>query len=215
MDAFCILRLLTVLILLATVNSFYQHSITNYHHRHRISSESAFLCSSSSNGGDFGDKSMPSSSSSFIASNSNSVDRKTFKRFMEVELWRTPELESLYPILCSLESACRDINRLMRRVVSDNLDGLQGARGGSTGVNIQGEDQKKLDVIANRIMKIALCCSGRVSIVASEEDDQPCLCSSVTDNAAFSGDYAAVFDPLGMLLLCVHIMCMRTRCTLI
>lgn len=41
-------------------------------------------------------------------------------------------------------------------------------------VNIQGEDQKKLDVIANRIMKIALCCSGKINIIASEEDDKVC-----------------------------------------
>jgi len=79
------------------------------------------------------------------------------------------------------------------------LDGYQSSKGGEVGsrsVNIQGEDQKKLDVIANRIMKTALCCSGKISIVASEEEDEPCLCSSVTDNAAFTGDYAAIFDPL-------------------
>ena len=119
----------------------------------------------------------------------NPADRKSFKRFMQVEIYRMPELESLYPILCGIESACRDINRLMRRVTTDNLDGLQGA------VNVQGEDQKKLDVIANRIMKQALCCTGKVSIVASEEEDEPCLCSMVTDST-FSGEFAAVFDPL-------------------
>ena len=51
-------------------------------------------------------------------------------------------------------------------------------------------------MIANRILKTALCCSGEVFVVASEEDDEPCLCSVVTDNSAFSGDYAAVFDPM-------------------
>jgi len=89
-------------------------------------------------------------------------ERKTFKRFMQIELWRTPELEDLYPILCSIESACSDINRLMRRVSTDNLSGYQGS------MNVQGEDQKKLDIIANRIMKTKLCCSGEVSIIASE-----------------------------------------------
>jgi fructose-1,6-bisphosphatase I len=124
-------------------------------------------------------------------------ERKTFKRFMQVELWRTPELEDMYPILCSIEVACRDINRLMRRISTDNLNGLQGGDLETQKVvNIQGEDQKKLDVIANRIMKTALCCSQKISIIASEEDDEPCLCSGVTDNAAFSGEYAAVFDPL-------------------
>lgn len=114
---------------------------------------------------------------------------KTFKRFMQVELYRFPELENLYPILCGLETACRDINRLMRRISTDNLQGLQG------NINVQGEDQKRLDVIANRIMKQALCCTGQISIVASEEEDKPCLCSAVTDST-FSGDFAAVFDPL-------------------
>ena len=118
-----------------------------------------------------------------------SGERKTFKRFMQVELYRSPELESLYPILCGIETACRDINRLMRRVTTDNLDGLQGA------VNVQGEEQKRLDVISNRIMKQSLCCTGKVSIVASEEEDEPCLCSTVTDTT-FSGEFAAVFDPL-------------------
>eukprot|EP01036_Dinobryon_divergens_P027922 gene27922-36783_t len=110
---------------------------------------------------------------------SSGDNKKTFKRFMQIELWRgPPEMESLYPILCSVEQACRDINRLMRRVSTDNLDGyhtissaVKGTKNDTTTVNsmnIQGEDQKKL----------------------------ACLCSAVVDNAAFSGDYAAVFDPL-------------------
>lgn len=86
---------------------------------------------------------------------------------MEVELWRTPEVESLFPVLCSIEAACRDINRLMRRISTDNLSGYHGASDdsnvkGQGTVNIQGEDQKKLDVISNRIMKISLCCSGTI-----------------------------------------------------
>ena len=118
------------------------------------------------------------------------LEKKTFRRFMQEEAFRVPDVEGLYPLLCSLELACRDINRLMRRVSTDSLDGLQGSS------NIQGEDQKKLDVISNRIMKLTLCCSGKVSMVASEEDDEPCLCSTVTDSQAFSGEYAVVFDPL-------------------
>ena len=127
-----------------------------------------------------------------IQYNAIATNKVQFKRFMQVELYRKPELESIYPILCGIEKACLDINRLMRRISTDNLSGLN--LGGS--VNIQGEDQKKLDVVANRIMKIALCCTGEVSLIASEEDDEPCLCSKITDNAAFTGKYTAVFDPL-------------------
>ena len=92
-------------------------------------------------------------------------------------------MEDLFPILCSIESACNDINRLMRRISTDDLSGLQGS------LNVQGEDQKKLDIIANRVMKTKLCCSGKVSIIASEEDDEACLCTQVVDNQAFSGTY--------------------------
>jgi fructose-1,6-bisphosphatase I len=127
----------------------------------------------------------------------NLSDRKTYKRFMQIELWRQPEMEGILPILISIEQACSDINRLMRRVSTDNLTGYQqGGANATNSVNVQGEDQKKLDIIANRIMKTALCCSGKVSILVSEEDDKACLCSDVTDNQAFNGEYAAVFDPL-------------------
>lgn len=125
------------------------------------------------------------------------TERKTFKRFIQLELWRAPELESLYPILCSLEQSCRDINNLMRRITTDQLDGYQVNINGNQTVNIQGETQKKLDVIANNIMKVSLCCSGKISAIASEEEDEPCLCSDIMHNLAFSeGEYAAVFDPL-------------------
>ena len=82
--------------------------------------------------------------------NFTSQTRKTFKRFMQVELWRSPELEDLFPILCNIENACRDVNRLMRRVSTDNLQGYNVGVFNSgisiASVNIQGEDQKKLDV---------------------------------------------------------------------
>ena len=161
------------------------------------SSSTSIRSSVSSDDKASGSKVVPIASGMFSNQPPISSERKTFKRFMEVELWRKPELENLYPVLCSIEHACRDINRLMRRVSTDNLSGYNGGVEGAKGsVNIQGEDQKKLDVIANRIMKTSLCCSGKVSIVASEEDEEPCLCSAVTDNVAFNGEYAAVFDPL-------------------
>jgi fructose-1,6-bisphosphatase I len=127
--------------------------------------------------------------------NNISQERKTFKRFMQVEIWRSgasAEMQALYPLVTALERACRDINMLMRRITTDNLEGLTK---GST-VNVQGENQKKLDVLANNILKNAICCSGVVKAVASEEEDDPCLCSTVMDSISFNGDYAAVFDPL-------------------
>lgn len=44
--------------------------------------------------------------------------------------------------------------------------------GGGCGC-VQGEEQKKLDVITNRVLKQALRFTGRLSVIASEEEDVP------------------------------------------
>lgn len=135
-----------------------------------------------------------------IRSSNNILERKSFKRFMELELWRNgginTDLEALQSILLSIEKACRDVNVLMRRISTDNLSGNNNNIGNTSTINIQGETQKKLDVLANSIIKSSLCCSGKIKAVASEEEDRVCLCSDIVDNMAFSGNYYAVFDPL-------------------
>merc|ERR1712176_334646 len=55
----------------------------------------------------------------------------------------------------------------------------------------QGEEQKKLDVISNTVLKNALRFSGKVGVVGSEEEDAPVMVEQ-----AYSGKYVAVFDPL-------------------
>ena len=64
---------------------------------------------------------------------------KSFKRFMQITTWRDPELESLYPILLSIESSCRDINRLMRCISTDGLSGLAGGTVNIAGYRIDDE----------------------------------------------------------------------------
>lgn len=118
------------------------------------------------------------------------VPDKTFKQFIQKEAWENTEINDLYPVLYSIESACADINRLIRRVSINNLIGLQNK------INIQGEEQKKLDLISNEIMKNAICCSGKVCCIVSEEDENICRCSEITGNIAFNGEYFVVFDPL-------------------
>ncbi|CAG8511336.1 11272_t:CDS:2 [Ambispora leptoticha] len=57
--------------------------------------------------------------------------------------------------------------------------------------NVQGEEQKKLDVISNEIFINALRSSGRVAVMVSEEDEQAII---VEDG--LRGRYCVVFDPL-------------------
>ncbi len=65
--------------------------------------------------------------------------------------------------------------------------------GGSAGNrNVQDEDQQKLDVIANEIMKDVLGRSGRVAVMVSEEDDAP----APPPPGVVAGKYVLIFDPL-------------------
>ncbi|KAL6133133.1 hypothetical protein ACLB2K_065370 [Fragaria x ananassa] len=88
-------------------------------------------------------------------------------------------------VLSSISLACKQIASLVQRASISNLTGVQGA------VNIQGEDQKKLDVVSNEVFSNCLRSSGRTGIIASEEEDVP-----VAVEESYSGNYIVVFDPL-------------------
>lgn len=57
---------------------------------------------------------------------------------------------------------------------------------------MQGEDQQKLDVIANQIFINSLRSSGKVRVMVSEEDDN----IIVVEDKRLQGNYCVVFDPL-------------------
>lgn len=48
-------------------------------------------------------------------------------------------------VISSISMACKQIAALVQRASISNLTGVQGA------VNVQGEDQKKLDVVSNEV----------------------------------------------------------------
>ncbi|KAH7288253.1 hypothetical protein KP509_31G019200 [Ceratopteris richardii] len=88
-------------------------------------------------------------------------------------------------VLSSISLACKQIASLVQRAGISNLTGVQGA------TNVQGEDQKKLDVVSNEVFSSCLRSSGRTGIIASEEEDIP-----VAVEESYSGNYVVVFDPL-------------------
>ncbi|KAL3531744.1 hypothetical protein ACH5RR_005265 [Cinchona calisaya] len=88
-------------------------------------------------------------------------------------------------VLSSISLACKQIASLLQRSNIINLTGGQGT------VNVQGEDQKKLDVISNELFCNCLRSSGRTGIIASEEENVP-IAVEETD----SGNYIVVFDPI-------------------
>lgn len=60
------------------------------------------------------------------------------------------------------------------------------------GVNVQGEDVKKLDVLANAIFINSLTSSGKVCALVSEENEEIIQVS----DPKMRGRYVVVFDPL-------------------
>jgi fructose-1,6-bisphosphatase I len=57
--------------------------------------------------------------------------------------------------------------------------------------NVQGEEQKKLDVLSNDIMVNALRASGKTAVLVSEELD-----NAIIIEERNKGKYCVVFDPL-------------------
>ena len=90
---------------------------------------------------------------------------------------------NLTSTLLSISEACLQINQAVRLGALDNI--LGSARTG----NIQGEEQKKLDVISNQILINTLCAQSAVAGLASEEED-----TFVSANS--NGQYLVLFDPL-------------------
>ena len=70
--------------------------------------------------------------------------------------------------------------------------GLVNILGAAGTINVQDEEQQKLDVYANETMKNALNHTGRVCAMASEEDEELIM---IPDGVP-AGKYAVLFDPL-------------------
>jgi len=117
----------------------------------------------------------------------------TLSRYM-MEMERlNPELQELESIFTSIQVGCKAISKLVRTAT------LACNTGAAGNVNIQGEDQKKMDVLANDVLKNALQWAGHFKTIASEEEDEPLVGFMHEDGRAealVDTNYIAVFDPL-------------------
>ena len=93
----------------------------------------------------------------------------TLTRFMNEVAMLNPELREMTTLFGAIDTACKAMTNLVKRsqLPSSETLGYQGE------VNVQGEDQKKLDVITNDLLKRALRFTGRLGLLASEEEDAP------------------------------------------
>ncbi len=97
----------------------------------------------------------------------------------------TGELSNLLYDLCL---AAKIISRQVRRAGLTDILGEFGA------INVQGEVQQKLDVFANETVRHSVEHTGRVCVVASEEDEHPIPIPIREDRRG--GKYVLMYDPL-------------------
>jgi fructose-1,6-bisphosphatase I len=90
-------------------------------------------------------------------------------------------------ILSALSISAKMIAAKVRRARLENVLGNVGAE------NVQGEQQQKLDVIANEVLLGTLGGREGVAIVASEENEEPVL---LRDEPSGERRYCVLFDPL-------------------
>ncbi len=110
----------------------------------------------------------------------------TLQQFLSREVQFGAMDPKLPPVILSITDACKTISHKVRQGALAGVLGMAGTE------NVQGEDQKKLDVISNDIFVEALCASGQVCGLASEE--VPEVISVPADYPI--GPYLVAFDPL-------------------
>ncbi|KAF7363447.1 Fructose-1,6-bisphosphatase, cytosolic [Mycena sanguinolenta] len=88
-------------------------------------------------------------------------------------------------LLTAIQVTSKFIATNVRKARLINLVGLAGE------TNIQGEEQKKLDILSNDIMVNALRASGRTAVLVSEELEEAIFIEEKN-----KGKYCVVFDPL-------------------
>lgn len=106
--------------------------------------------------------------------------------FLDQERLHPHASGDLTQLLYDIALASKIISGYVRRA------GLVDILGAASGTNIYGERQQKLDVIANDTMKQMISWTGRVCVMASEEDDEPFPIPEEFN----PGKYAMLHDPL-------------------
>ncbi|XP_046447374.1 fructose-1,6-bisphosphatase 1-like [Daphnia pulex] len=110
----------------------------------------------------------------------------TLTRFVLAEQRRIPGASGdLSQLLNSLQSAIKAVSSAVRRAGIANLYGIAGQ------VNVQGEEVKKLDVLANELFINLLRSSFTTCLLVSEEDE-----TVIEVETEKQGKYIVCFDPL-------------------
>ena len=96
----------------------------------------------------------------------------------------------LAEVFGAIDAAARQIERKIRRAGLGDIYGAVGA------VNVQGEQQQKLDVFANDLLTELLRGVPRVAAIVSEEDEGPVVFERGDGVPYSDAEFVVVFDPL-------------------
>ncbi|KAK8308810.1 hypothetical protein V6Z11_D02G085400 [Gossypium hirsutum] len=120
------------------------------------------------------------------AADAHRTDLMTITRFVLNEQSKYPESRGDFTILLNhIVLGCKFVCSSVNKAGLAKLIGLAGE------INIQGEEQKKLDVLSNEVFIKALVSRGRTCILVSEEDED-----AIIVEPSKRGRYCVVFDPL-------------------
>ncbi len=112
--------------------------------------------------------------------------RTTLSKFLIQQLKGSPEQNDLAALLVDIAAAVKAISAMTAK------GELGGVLGSLESTNVQGETQKKLDVMSNTAFINTFSMGGLVAGLASEENDDPVE----IDPQDGSGRFLAIFDPL-------------------
>uniref|UniRef100_A0A8R7P7N8 fructose-bisphosphatase n=1 Tax=Triticum urartu TaxID=4572 RepID=A0A8R7P7N8_TRIUA len=120
------------------------------------------------------------------AADAQRTDLMTITRHALNEQGRHPESRGDFTILLShIVLGCKFVASAVNKAGLAKLIGLAGE------TNVQGEEQKKLDVLSNEVFVKALVSSGRTCVLVSEENE-----AAIFVDAPLRGKYCVCFDPL-------------------
>ena len=115
------------------------------------------------------------------------INKVSLTQFIIEQQRGLPDATGTFSLLLNnIVTACKEISHLVNR------GNLVGVLGSADSENVQGEVQKKLDIITNDIMVNALNWTGHLAGMASEEVDD---IIEIPENYP-KGKYLALFDPL-------------------
>jgi len=112
--------------------------------------------------------------------------RTTLSKFLIQQLKGAPEQSDLAALLVDIAAAVKAISAMTAK------GELGGVLGSLDSTNVQGETQKKLDVMSNQAFINTFSMGGLVAGLASEENDDPVE----IDSRDGGGRFLALFDPL-------------------